>query len=218
MSPKKPKYMIYYDYMVVKLEKRHQVKKGEQVHWLRLAISLAVLIGLSFGLMWLLQEVTTLFHLPLDRFAWLAYLNVFISTLVCNLTVIAPVPIATSIMIAAASRWNPVMVALAASMGGTLGELSGYYAGYLGKRIAVNEHVAGYHRVAGWMNHYGIWAISFLAFQPVIPFDIAGLVAGAAKMPMYKFLPALWAGKFPKYIVLCYSGIGLLHFLPFWSQ
>ncbi len=204
--------------MVVKLEKTHEMKKGEQVHWLRLAMSLVVLIGLSFGLMWLLQEVATLFHLPLDRFAWLAYLNVFISTLVCNLTVIVPVPIATSIMIAAASRWNPVMVALAASIGGTLGELSGYYAGYLGKRIAVNEHVAGYNRVAGWMNRYGIWAILFLAFQPVIPFDIAGLVAGAARVPMYKFLPALWAGKFPKYIVLCYSGIGLIHFLPFWSQ
>jgi uncharacterized membrane protein YdjX (TVP38/TMEM64 family) len=204
--------------MVVKLEKTHEMKKGEQVHWLRLAMSLVVLIGLSFGLMWLLQEVATLFHLPLDKFAWLAYLNVFISTLVCNLTVIVPVPIATSIMIAAASRWNPVMVALAASIGGTLGELSGYYAGYLGKRIAVNEHVAGYNRVAGWMNRYGIWAILFLAFQPVIPFDIAGLVAGAARVPMYKFLPALWAGKFPKYIVLCYSGIGLIHFLPFWSQ
>ncbi|MCK4331648.1 MAG: VTT domain-containing protein, partial [Dehalococcoidia bacterium] len=92
------------------------------------------------------------------------------------------------------------------------------YAGYLGKRIAIAEKMAGYDRVADWMNRYGLWAIFFLAFQPVIPFDIGGLVAGGARMPLYKFLPALWAGKFLKYIGFCYSGIGLIHFLPFWSQ
>jgi len=203
--------------MVVKLSVR-QMKKVNQVRWLRLAASLVVLIGLSFGLMWLLQEAVARLHLPLDKFAWLAYLNVFISTLVCNLTIFIPVPVATPILIATATQWNPVMVALAASIGGTLGELSGYYAGYLGKRIAINERVAGYSKVTEWMNRYGIWAISFLGFQPVIPFDIAGLVAGAAKVPMYKFLLALWVGKFPKYITLCYSGIELIHLLPFWSK
>lgn len=209
--------MIYYREMVVKLGIQ-QTKKMKQVRWLRLAISLIVLIGLSLGLMWLLQEVMTLLHLPLDKFAWLAYLNAFISTLLCNLTILVPVPAVTPILIATATKWNPLMVALAASIGGTIGELSGYYAGFLGKRIAINEQVAGYNRATGWMNRYGTWAIAFLAFQPVIPFDIAGLVAGAAKVPMYKFLPALWAGKFPKYIILCYAGAGLIHFLPFWSQ
>jgi len=110
------------------------------------------------------------------------------------------------------------MVALAASIGGTLGELSGYYAGYLGKRIAITEHMGGYNRVAGWMNQHGLRATFFLALQPVIPFDIGGLVAGAARMPLQKFLPALWAGKLIKYIILCYSGIGLINFLPFWSH
>ena len=178
-------------------------------------MALASLLALSFGLAYLLQNVVAHFELQLKGFAWLAYLSVFATTLVCNFTVIVPVPIATSIMIAAASNWNPVMVALADSIGGTLGELSGYYAGYLGKRIAVAEHVAGYNRVADWMNRYGSWAIFFLALQPILPFDIGGLVAGASKMPLYKFLPALWAGKFIKYTTLCYSGIGLINFLPF---
>jgi membrane protein YqaA with SNARE-associated domain len=120
-------------------------------------------------------------------------------------------------MIAIATKWNPVMVALAASVGGMLGELSGYYAGYLGKKIAIDEHAIGYKRVAGWMHRYGLWAILFLAFQPVIPFDLGGLIAGGARMPLWKFLPALWAGKFLKYITVCYSGLGLIRFLPFWS-
>jgi len=194
------------------------MRQTNQVNWLRLAMSLIGLIGLSFGLAYLLQDLGTRFHLPLNELVWLAYLSVFATTLVCNFTIIAPVPIATAIMIAAATRWNPIMVALAASIGGTLGELSGYYAGYLGKKIAVAEHIRGYNRVEDWMNQHGLWAIFFLALQPVIPFDIGGLVAGAARMPLQKFLPALWAGKLIKYIILCYSGIGLINFLPFWSH
>jgi len=178
-------------------------------------ISLVSLIAISFGLAYLLQSLGERFMLPLDKFAWLAYLSVFGATLLCNLTVIAPVPIATSLMIAAATRWDPVMMALVASVGGTLGELSGYYAGYLGKKIAIAEYVAGYDRFAGWIQRYGVWAIFLLALQPIIPFDIGGMIAGAARMPLRKFMPALWAGKFPKYVIFCYSGIGLIQFLPF---
>jgi len=194
------------------------MKRSNQINWLRLAISLIGLIGLSFGLAYLLQDLGLSRHLPLDEFAWLAYLSVFVGVLLCSLTIIVPVPVGTSIMIAAATRWNPVMVALAASIGGTLGELSGYYAGYLSKRIAITENVIGYNRVLGWMQRYGVWAICFLALQPIIPFDIGGLIAGAARMPLWKFLPALWVGKFPKGIMLCYFGIGLIHFLPFWAR
>lgn len=194
------------------------MRRSNQTKWLRLVISLIVLIGLSFGLAYLLEDAWLRFHLPLEEFAWLAYLTVFTTVLVCNLTIIAPVPIGTSIMIAAATRWNPVLVSLFGSIGGTLGELSGYYAGYLGKKIAIAENAIGYNRVADWMNRYGLWAICFLAFQPVIPFDIGGLIAGGAGMPLKKFLPALWAGKFPKYIICCYFGIALIHLLPFWSQ
>ena len=194
------------------------MEQRNQANWLRLTTLLIGLVALSFGLAYLLQDLGMRFQLPLHELAWLAYLSIFVTTLVCNFTIIAPVPVATAIMIAAATRWNPVMVALAASIGGTLGELSGYYAGYLGKRIAIAEHIGGYNRVTNWMNRYGLWAIFFLALQPILPFDIGGLVAGASRMPLYKFLPALWAGKFLKYIIFCYFGIGLIRFLPFWSQ
>jgi membrane protein YqaA with SNARE-associated domain len=80
---------------------------------------------------------------------------------------------------------------LSASIGGTLGELSGYYAGYLGRRIAMSEYMVGYDKIASWMRRYNVWAIFFLAFQPLLPFDIGGLIAGASRMPMYRFLPPL---------------------------
>lgn len=193
------------------------MKKRVQVHWVRLGAALAGLIVLSFALAYLLEYLVTRFHLPLHHFAWLAYLFVFVTSLLANLTIIAPVPFALSIMIAAATRWNPLLIALAASVGGSLGELSGYYAGYLGKKIAVPKTVSGYSRFERWIQRYGVWAIALLAFQPILPFDIGGLIAGAARMPLYKFLPALWAGKFPKYILLTYAGLGLIKFMPFFS-
>lgn len=191
------------------------MEQGNRINWPRLAVLLITLIAFSFGLSYLFKEIWEHTQLPLDKFAWLAYLIVFGVTLLCNLTIIAPVPVAAAIMIAAATRWNPILVSLSASIGGTLGELSGYYAGYLGKRIAIAEHMVGYEKIASWMRRYGAWTIFFLAFQPILPFDIGGLIAGASMIPIYKFLPPLWAGKFFKYIILCYFGIELNHLLFF---
>lgn len=189
-------------------------KRGGQIHWLTLAIAFLVLVVLSFGLAYLLGYIAEKLNLPLYDFAWLAYLIVFGTSLASNLTIIAPVPFAASIMVAAATEWNPVLITLFASIGATIGELTGYYAGYLGKKLAISENVAWYGRIERWIQRHGVWAIIFLSFQPIIPFDIGGMIAGAAKMPLHRFLPAVWLGRFPKYLIITYAGIGLIHFLP----
>jgi membrane protein YqaA with SNARE-associated domain len=190
------------------------MKRAKWVPWLKLAAVIVALIVVSFFLAYWFNRLADSLHLPLDRYAFLAYLVVFLVALIANLTVMAPVPIAISVMITVAQNWNPVLSALAAALGGTIGELSGYYAGYAGRKIAIANDFVGFNRVEGWVHRWGAWAIVFLAFQPVIPFDVGGLIAGAARMPMRKFLPALFAGKLPKYILLAYAGIGLIHFLP----
>ena len=193
----------------------------KQIRWLRLVILLLAIIAISFGFAYLLQNIVSPLQMTVDKFAWLAYLSVFGTTLLGSLTIIAPVPIAAAIMITVATRWNPILVAFFASIGGTLGELSGYYAGYVGTKIATGEYIEEYNRITawmritGWMNRHGFWAIAFLAFQPILPVDVAGLIAGASKMPLRKFLPSLWMGKFPKFIILCYLGARLIHLLPF---
>lgn len=186
--------------------------------WLRLVIFLTILTAISFGLAYVLQGLFSHFQLAPSRFFLPVYLIVFGTTLLANATIIAPVPIALAIMITAATKWDPLLVSLAASAGGTLGELSGYYVGYLGKKIALVQNMEGYERIAGWMNRYGVWAIFLLALQPILPFDLAGIIAGAARMPLHKFLSALWGGKFIKYTLICYFGVGLIRFLPFWPS
>jgi membrane protein YqaA with SNARE-associated domain len=184
------------------------------MRWLKLVAVFLSLIVASFLLAYWFQSLMDALHLPLDRYSTLAYLIVFVVALVANLTVLAPVPIAVSIMITVAQNWNPALAALAAALGGTIGEMSGYYAGYAGRKIAISSDFVSFSRVEGWIDRWGAWAIVFLAFQPLIPFDVGGLIAGAAKMPVQKFLPALFAGKLPKYLLLAYAGVGLIHFLP----
>jgi membrane protein YqaA with SNARE-associated domain len=186
----------------------------QKVHWIRLLITFAVLIIISIGFSYLLQRLYSSLNIPLYDYAWLAYAVIFVSSILVNLSVIVPVPLAVSIMIAAATKWDPLLVALAGSLGGTIGELSGYYAGYLGKKIAIPESTHFYQMVEGWIQRYGVWAIMFIAFQPIIPFDVGGFIAGSARMPVARFLGALWIGKFPKYVIMIYAGLGLINFLP----
>jgi membrane protein YqaA with SNARE-associated domain len=189
-----------------------------QVHWVKLLIALLGLIALSFGLAALMNLLKSRLNLNFFQFETIAYISVFVGSLVANMTIIAPVPFAVAIMVTAAQDFSPVLVALSAALGGTIGELSGYYAGYWGRKIAISDSIVGYTQIEGWINKYGPLAIFALAFQPVIPFDMGGMIAGAAKMPLYKFLPALFVGKFPKYLLLVYAGLGAMNFLPPWLQ
>jgi uncharacterized membrane protein YdjX (TVP38/TMEM64 family) len=204
------------DLTIFRDAQKQMTRQGSHVHWTRLIITIAVFIGLSFGLAALLSFIKSRLDINLLEFELLAYGSVFIATMVANATIVAPVPFAIAIMLSAAKDFNPIIVALCAATGGTIGELSGYYAGRLGRKIAIPESIVGYQKIERWINKYGFWAITVLAFQPVIPFDIGGMVAGVAKMPLYKFMPALWIGKFPKYIVLLYVGLGIFNFLPSW--
>ena len=190
------------------------MERLKQKRWLKLALYLVILAGLSFGLTYLIQYLIAYFDIPIDKFAYTAYLLVFGVTLLSNLAIFVPVYIHVLIMMAAATYWNPVIIALLASVAGALGEMSGYYAGYWGKRIGQLENAPGYGRLVGWMARYGPWGIFLISAQPILPFDVAGLLAGASKMPLWKFLLPCWAGRFPKYLVACYVGPAVFNILP----
>ena len=187
------------------------MEKLKRKKWLRTTVYIVILVGLSIGLVYLLQYLLARLNISVEQFATTAYLVVFGTTLVCNAGIMVPVAIHTSIMMAAASQWDPILIAFIASVAGTLGEISGYYAGYLGKKIIVTESTPGYNKLVGWMKRYGLLAIFLISLQPILPVDIAGLTAGASRIPLWKFLLPCWAGKFPKYIGFCYFGFGLIH-------
>jgi uncharacterized membrane protein YdjX (TVP38/TMEM64 family) len=185
-------------------------KPGKFKSWLRLSLTILAFIGISLGLGYLIRFLLANFEIPVDIPMWLALLIVFGILIVINLSVL-PLPFGVAILLVAASHWNPVLVALAGSLGASLGEFSSYFFGYLGKRIAINENMFGYKTVQTWIRKYGMWAIALLSFQPILPFEIGGFIAGITKMPVRQFLPAIMIGKFPKYLILVYLGNTVLN-------
>ena len=178
------------------------MERLKQKRWLRLILYLVVLIALSFGLAYVLGHLMTYLNLLLETLATTAYLVVFIVTLASNAAVFVPVALHISIILAAADKWNPAIIALVASVGGTLGEITAYYAGYLGKRVIHLENTPGYNRLVSWMKRYGSATVFVFAVAPVLPVDVAGITAGALRFPVWKFLAACFSGKALLYIGL----------------
>lgn len=131
------------------------------------------------------------------------YPGVFLISLLSNATLILPVPgvLFTSAM---GAVFNPYLVALAAGSGATLGELTGYVAGFSGQ--AVIENRKWYDKVTVWMRKYGGITILVLAFVPNPIFDIAGMVAGALRMPLWKYLIFSLVGKVGKMLIFALGG------------
>jgi uncharacterized membrane protein YdjX (TVP38/TMEM64 family) len=187
-------------------------KPKRNYRWWKLGLTFLAFLIVSIGVGYVLQSALAGFKIPVDIPLWLALLIVFGVLAVINVSVL-PLPFGISVMLVAASHWNPILVALVGSLGASVGEFSSYFFGYLGKRVSITEDTPGYKMIHSWITKYGMWAIALLSFQPVLPFEIGGFIAGLAKMPIKKFLPAIMIGKFPKYLLIIYLGHSLLRLL-----
>lgn len=130
------------------------------------------------------------------------YAAVFLAGLVSNATLIFPVPglAVTAVM---GGVFNPWLVGLAGGVGQTLGELTGYMAGYSGQTWVDGNPT--YNRLARWMQRYGIWTIFVLALIPNPVFDLGGMAAGALRFPLGKFLVSCIAGKVLKNVIIAWA-------------
>lgn len=134
------------------------------------------------------------------------YVGIFLISIAANATIIIPIP-GVAFTTAMGAIFNPVGVAIAAGLGASLGELTGYLAGFSGQ--AVIERVALYEKLTAWMKAhqnlaYGM--IVLLAFIPNPLFDLAGMASGALKIPLWRFLLACSIGKILKMLCFAYAG------------
>lgn len=180
------------------MQKSNRTEKIAQV------LALVFVLGLTIYLYSIRDRVQ-----ELERYG---YPGIFLFNLAANATLILPVPgmLFTSLM---GGVFNPFWVAIAAGSGAALGEVSGYLAGFGGRGVA--QRSAVYDRMEGWMKKYGVWAILFLAIIPNPLFDMAGMIAGALKVPLPRFLAWVWLGKVIKMLVAAYGGATILRIFPF---
>lgn len=145
-----------------------------------------------------------------ERIAAYSYPGIFLVSLLANATVILPAP-GSAVTFAMGAVFHPLGVTLAASTGAALGELTGYIAGFSGQ--AVIEHTAAYERFLGWTRRYGGFAIVALAAIPNPIFDLAGIAAGALRMPVGWFLLCAWLGKLVNAGLFAFGGAASIGWL-----
>lgn len=157
--------------------------------------ALAAVIGITIYIFSIREHV--------EDFAAYGYPGIFLIALMANATVFLPAP-GVAVIFAMGGIFNPLWVALSAGTGGALGELSGYLAGFSGQ--AVVERTDIYKKINPWVKKYGGWTILVLSAIPNPFFDIAGIAAGMAKMPLWQFLFFCWIGQIIKMAIFAYAG------------
>lgn len=138
-----------------------------------------------------------------EEFAEYGYPGIFLIMLLANATVILPAP-GVAVVFAMGSVFNPLGVAFAAGAGGAIGELTGYLAGYGGQAVVENTKI--YNKILPWVKKYGAWVILVLSAIPNPFFDMAGIAAGIARIPLWQFLLACWVGQTIKMAMFAYAG------------
>jgi uncharacterized membrane protein YdjX (TVP38/TMEM64 family) len=171
--------------------------------------TLSRLLALAFVV--LLTVVLVLNRDQVSKLEGIGYPGIFLASLLANATLILPVP---GVLITASmgAVFNPFWVAIAAGTGATLGEITGYLAGYSGQAVVERKDL--YEKMVRWMKRYGDVTILVLAFIPNPAFDLAGIAAGVLRMPLYRFLFWCCLGKILKMMLFAYGGLALGKFLP----
>ncbi len=154
---------------------------------------------LTIFLVIVLSLVLYIFRHEIESLKNYAYLGVFIVSMLSSATVVIPVP-GIAVFIPLLVTLNPVLVGVIGAAGSIIGELTGYAAGYSGRDLA--SRGKNYLRVERWMRKRGGLIVFLFAAVPVLPMDFAGVVAGALRYPLWKFVLIAWIGKTIKYVVI----------------
>ncbi len=165
---------------------------------LRQIIVLVVTLGLSGILVWLGFH----YEHQLRNLGNAGLLGLFLASVLGNATVFIPIP-SFIVACAAAPAYGWVAAGLVSGTGATLGETTGWLAGYGGS--AIIPPGKWYEQLTSFMQRHGMLGIFLLALIPNPVFDVAGAISGALKMPLWKFLLAAGAGKLIRYTIGAYA-------------
>ncbi len=139
----------------------------------------------------------------MESVSTVGYLGAFLAMLLSNATLILPAP-GLIFVFALGGSLNPILVGLFAATGATLGELTGYLAGVSGLAVLENTGVA--HRVEKLMDRNGTLTVFALSIVPNPLFDIAGIMAGAGRMPVWRFMGVAFCGKLIQSTTIALAG------------
>lgn len=131
-----------------------------------------------------------------------AYPSLFIISFVSSASVFIPLPGIVAVCFGG-TLLTPVLVGLVSGVAEALGETTGYLAGYGGRGIV--EQGRWYRRIQPRVQRKA-WIVLFIFSSIPNPlFDLVGLAAGAARVPLWQFYGSVWAGKTIKSTLVAYA-------------
>lgn len=166
-------------------------------------LGLLIAVGIMVGVFLLYRAYPDFFRDPnlFPGVEGLRYLSVFIISIIFNATIILPVSNIAVIISMGATLPSPALVGIAGGAGAAIGEMTGYLAGRSGRNLLRRSKV--YTRVEGWVKKWGWIAVFVMSVFPFV-FDIVGIIAGALRMPVWRFVLAAGAGRAISYIAVAY--------------
>jgi membrane protein YqaA with SNARE-associated domain len=144
---------------------------------------------------------------PLGEMGNWGYIGVAIAELGNSAVLIIPTP-APAYTFAMGALLNPLIIGVVGGLSAMAGELVGYYLGVRGQTLAQRGRL--YHRFQQLTLRFGGAALFTFAVLPV-PFDFAGVWAGAARYPLVRFVSIVAVGKIIKVTAVATTGYYGVH-------
>lgn len=163
-----------------------------------MALQLGLMLAASIGLAFLLIK----FASRLESLGNWGYVGVAAVEFGNSAMLAIPTP-SYAYTFAMGSMLNPFIVGVIGGTFAMLGELIGYYLGRRGS--AVLPESPRLERFKSWTDRWGSVVLFWFSILPV-PFDIAGIWAGAARYPLIRFIPVVMLGKSIKVTIIALAG------------
>ncbi|MBY0310124.1 hypothetical protein K2Q16_03200 [Patescibacteria group bacterium] len=144
------------------------------------------------------------------------YVVMFLVAFFGGLSTFTSVTYFATLLTLASAGLHPLLLALASSLGVSIGDVIFYYIGHLGLReVAAGRLQRFIVRTSLWLEQKPrvyVFAVvySYAAFTP-LPNDILAMMLGAARQPLMLVLPALILGNFTLVLLIATFG----SWLPF---
>lgn len=134
------------------------------------------------------------------------YFGIFVISLIGALSIFFPIPYTVVIFtLGGMQTFEPVWIAVAAGIGSTIGEFSGYLLGFGGRKAIGQKYKRKMDLLLKVFDKYGPAVIFVFALTP-LPDDLLFIPLGVMRYSVIRaFIPAL-IGKFTMNLIVAYSG------------
>jgi membrane protein YqaA with SNARE-associated domain len=132
------------------------------------------------------------------------YFGIFLISLIGSLSIFFPIPY-TVIIFALGQTYDPLWIAVAAGIGSTIGEFSGYLLGFGGRKVISEKYKKKMDVLVKLLNRYGPLLVFIFALTP-LPDDLIFIPLGVMRYSILKTLIPALIGKFFMNLIVAYSG------------